>query len=157
MLTIDGGTTKEAKLYITMSCAKRTVYVPNKTARLLLVAQDCRKQLESLPASRPFPLADISERLTTPHACFQLDHSLLDAFRLTAALALTAANGSERSFFHFGTYERLVKLLYSFFSMPSKIWRYRMRADLQPDSITQFRHFPSFRELSLYCIESVQF
>ena len=69
--------------------------------------------------------------------CNSCQEDSFEAFKLTADLALTAANGKDRSFFHFGTYDRLVKLLYPFFSMPSRIWRYRMSADLQQQHMPQ--------------------
>lgn len=70
------------------------------------------------------------------NACSSHEDSF-EAFKLTADLALTAANGKDRSFFHFGTYDRLVKLLYPLFSMPSRIWRYKMSADLQQQHMPQ--------------------
>ena len=47
------------------------------------------------------------------------------------ALAAMKALGSDRNFFHLGTYARCVKLLYPLASMPSRIWRYRISADLR--------------------------
>ena len=69
--------------------------------------------------------------------CYSCQEDSFEAFKLTADLALTAANGKDKSFFHFGTYDRLVKLLYPFFSMPSRIWRYKMSADLQQQHMPQ--------------------
>jgi len=84
-----------------------------------------------------FPL---SEWCNSERSCERLQGRHHDIFKgdccdpwlwLVGFLAAIRARGSDRNFLHLGTYARCVKLLYPFFSMPSRICRYRINADLQ--------------------------